>query len=117
MCASMANRKLSRMATALYISVSLIVALTLLLFAFAAAQVEDWRRDLTTNYAATAEDAADERLRPLQTKLAPAEFAERVAAAAQSLKNWRLESSEEASGTIELHFVRTTPVLRFRDDI
>jgi uncharacterized protein (DUF1499 family) len=105
------------MMTALYIVAAIAAALLLVLVVFVAAQVEDWSRDLTTNFAATADDAADERLRPVEASLSPAELAEQVEAAAQTLKNWRRESRQEAAGAIDLHFVRTTPALRFRDDI
>lgn len=105
------------MLTALYIVAGLFVALVLALIVFTAAQVEDWSRDLTTNFAATKDDAADERLRPIEAALTPADLAQRVEAAAESLKNWRRESREEAAGAIDLHFVRTTPALRFQDDI
>ena len=106
-----------RRMTTLYIIAAVAGGLLLLLFVFVAMQVEDWSRDLTTNYAATAADAKDQRLRPIDSTLPPAELAERVQRAADSLKNWRLASQEAAAEAVQLHFVRTTPVLRFQDDI
>jgi uncharacterized protein (DUF1499 family) len=101
--------------TMIYVAIGA-AAVLLVLVVFAAVQVEDWRRDLTTNVAATAE-AGDERLRPIEATLPSAELAERALAAVQALKNWRLQSRAEEAGRIELHFVRTTPALRFKDDI
>jgi uncharacterized protein (DUF1499 family) len=103
--------------TALYVAIGLGAGLLVLGVSFVAVQVEDWSRDLTTNTASTADDAADERLRPVHSKLPPAELAAHVEAATCLLKDWRLQAQNESAGAIELHFVRTTPVLRFRDDI
>ena len=103
--------------TAIYIAAGVGVALLLALIVFAVAQVEDWSRDLTTNVAATEDKAADERLRPMESELPPAELAGRVEAAAATLKNWRRETRAEENGGVVLHFVRTTPVLHFQDDI
>jgi len=82
-----------------------------------ALHVEDWRRDLTTNWAVTAEDAADVRLRPIEADLPAVELARLVETAAAALPNWRLESRQETGDSIELHFARTTRLLRFADDI
>jgi uncharacterized protein DUF1499 len=80
-------------------------------------QVENWRRDLTTNFAATDEKSADEWLRPLRAPLAPAALADRAIGAMQPRANWKLESRTDESNRIDLHFIRTTPVMRFKDDI
>jgi uncharacterized protein (DUF1499 family) len=80
-------------------------------------QVENWQRDLTTNYAVTSADAADARLRPIDSPLAPAELAAQTVAAASRLPGWRLLEQSAAAGRIDLHFVRTTAVMRFQDDI
>lgn len=81
--------------------------------------VEDWRRDLTTNHAATDAAADDPALRPLRSPLPPAALAERVEEFVDRRRNWTLASIEPADseGTIRLHLVRTTAVLRFKDDI
>ena len=89
----------------------------LAIVAIVAIQVENWRRDLTTNFATTAEDAGDVRLRPIEAAMPPAELARRVEQSAAALPNWRLESRQETGESIELHFVRTTRLLRFADDI
>jgi len=80
-------------------------------------QVEDWSRDFRTNFAAIEPDATDERLRPLRTSLAPAALAERVETAIKPLANWRLQSGEGAGDSIKMHFVRSTALWRFKDDI
>ena len=103
--------------TALYVCLGIATAIAVLLFLFVAIQVEDWGRDLTTNYAATDDNAADQRLRPIESRLSPAALADGVEKAAGSLKNWRLQSRKDSAEAAMLHFVRTTPVLRFQDDI
>ena len=106
-----------RTMTVIYIAGGMIIVTVAAILVFLFAQVEDWSRDLTTNFAETKNDAADERLRPIEAALPTEELARRVETAAKSLSNWRLEGRKELDGNVELHFVRTTPVLRFRDDI
>jgi uncharacterized protein (DUF1499 family) len=108
--------KLAGRTIGLYIAIA-IAALLLAIVTIVALQVEDWRRDLTTNHAETAQDAEDSRLRPIESELPPAELAAQVSAATAGLPNWRLESRQENGESIELHFVRTTRLLRFVDDI
>jgi uncharacterized protein (DUF1499 family) len=81
------------------------------------AQVEDWRRDLTTNYAETGENSPEPRLQPLQSALDPPALAERTQAAVKPLANWSLASQTTEGDIVKLHFVRTTPLMRFKDDI
>jgi uncharacterized protein (DUF1499 family) len=89
-----------------------ITALTLLLL-----QIEDWHRDLTTNSAATDAQSRDERLRPIRSMLPPDHLADLVVEAMQPRNNWKLQSRTPHAERIDLHFVRTTPWLRFQDDI
>ncbi len=35
----------------------------------------------------------------------------------KSLPKWRLESRRDEGGSIKLHFVRTTGIMRYQDDI
>ena len=81
--------------------------------------VEDWRRDLTTNQASTDADAEDPLLRPLHSPLSPEALAERVEQFVDSRRYWQLASIERSDDakTVRLHLVRTTAVLRFKDDI
>lgn len=81
--------------------------------------VEDWKRDLTTNHATTDATAVDPSLRPLHSPLSAAALAEQVEQFANSRRNWELVSVEPADsdGTIRLHLIRTTTVLRFKDDV
>jgi len=80
-------------------------------------QIEDWHRDLTTNFAATDAQSRDERLRPIRSSLPPETLADRVIEAMQPRANWKLESRTCHGQRVELHFIRTTPWLRFKDDI
>jgi uncharacterized protein (DUF1499 family) len=81
------------------------------------AHVEDWSRDLTTNVAATDAAGQDERLRPIRSDLSPVELGERATAAARTLPRWELAGREQIDGTVQIHFVRTTGVMRYKDDI
>jgi hypothetical protein len=78
--------------------------------------VDDWQRDLNTNFAVT----SDEPAAPLPARrsdLPPAELAKDVIAAAAKLPGWRLDKLVEGEGIVTLRFIRTTRLLRFKDDI
>lgn len=80
--------------------------------------IDDWSRDLTTNHAATSEGADDEALRPIHSTRSPSETAQLVERAAAELSRWELvEETSGKDGVVTLALVRTTPLLRFRDDI
>src|SRR5204863_3064005 len=51
------------------------------------------------------------------TTLAPAALADRVEVAVRPLANWKLISRLAQDGHVELHFVRSTRLVRFQDDI
>ncbi len=86
-------------------------------FLVVALQVDDWGRDLTTNVAETARDAAEPLLRPLTVSVAADEAAELVLAVAAALPRWRFVSDDVDNGTRRLRFVRTSRFFRFRDDV
>ena len=107
----------NRFMTLLYI---LLGGIALIVLAVAIAlflRVENWSRDLTTNVAATDETSPDERLRPVHSPLLPAKLADEVESAARQLPGWELAKRDDSATAATLHFVRTTPWLRFRDDI
>ena len=80
--------------------------------------LEDWRRDLTKNSATTDDEARDINQRPLATDLPPEQLRQLFIDASETLRGWRHDRTEEQEGrVIVLHFVRTTRLLRFQDDI
>ena len=93
-------------AAALSVGIVLVVAL----------QVDDWGRDLTTNVAETAEHAADTLLRPVTTQLPLDDAAARVRDAAK-MPRWRFSRQVEHGSVVRLEFVRTSRLIRFRDDV
>ena len=101
----------------------LILLIGLLPFIWLFVTIDDWQRDFTTNTAETAVDHADQRLRPLESRLSPEETAAKVVAWVQQASHWEVvePSGETAAATSEgkvvLHLVRTTPLMRFKDDI
>jgi uncharacterized protein (DUF1499 family) len=101
----------------LWIVLGCLVAGLLAIAVVLVTHVEDWSRDLSTNVAATSDEARDPRLRPIASPLAPADLAERVVSAARSLPRWELVERSRDGEFIVLHFVRTTGLLQFQDDI
>ncbi len=80
--------------------------------------VEDWQRDFSENFAKTDAAAADQRLHPVRSTLAAPALNEKLVAWVAGQSRWSLASSENLpDGTIKIHLVRTTMILRFKDDI
>jgi uncharacterized protein (DUF1499 family) len=105
------------MMTALWVSLGLVVLLVLAALIGALIQVENWSRDFTTNSAATDESSPDPRQRPIESARPPAELAEVVVAAATKLPRWNLNERIDSDNQVELHFIRSTALWRFKDDI
>ena len=106
------NRKM----TLLYIGLGLVAAVVLAVLAILLTHVEDWSRDLTINFAATSDDAKDARLQPIRSHLSSQELAKLVIAAAAKIHRWEL-AERQAGPPLVLHFVRTTGLMRYKDDI
>ena len=80
-------------------------------------QVDNWKRDLFHNEAETSDDASDPVLRPVRIDQPLEQVVEAVRAVANDLRGWEfVDQRWDDEGTL-LHFVRITPVFRFRDDI
>lgn len=82
-----------------------------------ALQVEDWRRDLVTNVAETDSAHPDSLLHPLTVSLAVPEVVALVERSVASLPRWQYAGLGGDSATVQLRFVRTSRLFRFRDDI
>src|SRR5688572_20891245 len=94
----------TRIMTIVYILLAIAVGVVLLLAIALLAQVENWARDLTTNFATTDDISPDTRLRPFRSRLPPEELAARVETAARELPRWELAERSAADGIIELRF-------------
>ncbi len=101
----------------------LLAALALLAFAVVAVaaslvlQVDNWQRDLAINVAETSESATDPRLRPLDVELPPADAAAMVRKATLELPRWQAGDIQSDGEIQRLELVRTTPLMRYRDDV
>jgi Protein of unknown function (DUF1499) len=91
------------------------VGLALVVLIVLGAQVDDWSRDLTTNTAATS-STGDPALRPLRTTVPREELLTAILAEGQDL-GWELDDREDDGPRTSLHFVRTSALFRFKDDI
>jgi uncharacterized protein (DUF1499 family) len=101
----------------MYIAAGVVAILVILGVVWLFATVDDWSRDLTTNFAATSATAEKSSLYPIISAKPPTELADLVAAAAQQLPGWELAAREENGEETALRFVRTTRFMRFKDDI
>lgn len=101
----------------MYIAAGVIALLLILGLVWLCATVDDWSRDLTTNFAATSVSAKKPRLHPIISQRPLPDLADLVAAAAQQIPGWEFAGREEASSEITLRFVRTTRLVRFKDDV
>jgi len=101
----------------LYVALGVLAALILAIGLILVTHVEDWSRDLSINHAATSDDAKDERLRTIESKLGVHELGEVVVTAAESLPKWEMIAQTWDGGSGEIHFVRTTGLVGYKDDI
>ena len=101
----------------MYIAAGIIVLLLVLGLTWLVVTVDDWSRDLTTNHAATSALAKKTSLHPVISAKPPRELAGIVVAAATQLRGWELAAREESGDEFTLRFVRTTRLMRFKDDI
>ncbi len=97
-------------------TLAVLLSLAALALVMVAWQVDDWGRDLTTNTASTSDDPRS-ALPAHRSGLPPAELARHVLSAIDKLPRWQLAELTEGDGKVMLHLVRSTPLLRFRDDI
>ncbi|MBC7856674.1 MAG: DUF1499 domain-containing protein [Pirellulaceae bacterium] len=97
---------------------AIVVAIFLLLvLLWLFATIDDWSRDLTTNFATTSASAKKRSLHPIISQRLAPELADLVTTAARQLSGWKLAGRDDTSDEITLRLVRTTRLMRFKDDI
>lgn len=103
----------------IYLLAGGLAVLVVALLAGSVSQIEDWNRDLSQNWASTSATAQDERLQNVVSDKSRAELVLVVREAAKSLGNWQWadETAGENGQVEEIHLVRTTKLMRFKDDI
>ena len=79
--------------------------------------IDDWGRDLTGTSAEISDDAPQPDLRPFASRRSSAELVEAVRWAALRIKDWEYVGDSTVDETTTLLFVRTSRILRFKDDI
>ena len=93
-----------------------VIGIALALFGLFAL-LEDWKRDLTTNYAQLDDGASDPSLRPIVFELSVDEVAARVTQWVESMPRWEMQSEEHSGDQLQLHLTRRTRVFHFIDDV
>lgn len=97
-----------------------IVAIVAIVTIFIFSHVDDWSRDLTTNTAWT--DDAAETLKPLRLSKTPERVRADVLRVVESMANWQVadgdnDANDADDTAMKVHLVRTTTIMRFKDDI
>jgi uncharacterized protein (DUF1499 family) len=80
-------------------------------------QVDDWSRDLTQNTAATSDASTNQALRPVTSSLNPSDMVDVVVRVAAELPRWEHQETVEDEGRTTIRLVRTSALMRFRDDV
>ena len=124
-----AGSKLLRRRKLIYLGGAILCAAVLIGLIFGLF-VEDWSRDLTINFAETAQSPADFRLKNLELAASPALAAGRVEKAVAALPGWQAAPSNlptasqtkptpdaQKDASVQLAFVRTTRWMRYKDDV
>lgn len=80
--------------------------------------VENWGRDFSQNVARTDATGKDVSLHPITSASDGDHIAKQIIAWSNGQSLWNFQSQEiTADGRVQLHLVRTTRMLRFKDDI
>ena len=79
--------------------------------------IDDWGRDFTGTFAEISDDAPQGDLRPFASRRSADELTQAVRWAALRIKNWEYVGDTKVDETRTLLFVRTSRILRFKDDI
>ena len=91
--------------------------LVLLVVLVVALQVDDWKRDLVQNQAATSLEAEDAALRPIVSGRALDDLVGLVRQAAAELPRWELVGDDPRRDRRTLRFTRRSALFRFVDDV
>lgn len=97
-------------------TLAVVLSIGIISVAIISLYVEDWSRDFTQNTASTSDDPKA-ALPAFHSDLPPAELANHTIAVAGKLPGWHLAKLDEGQGNVTLRFVRTTRLMRFKDDI
>lgn len=79
--------------------------------------IDNWSRDFTTNFATTDASTGRADVPPLESDATPFELASAVRQWVDTTSRWTIVSEETAGGEARFHLTRTTPLMRFTDDI
>lgn len=96
----------------IWIVMAIIAVMSLWIFSY----VDDWGRDLSTNFAETSDDARSEWLKPQHIRATVEDIESFVREIHQEKQLWKYVSSNESNG-MEIRLERTTAILRFVDDV
>jgi len=96
---------------------AIVGSILLAVAAVLAVYVDDWRRDLTQNHAQTDPDARDPQLQPVTTAVSIDQLSGILQRVPERLSNWSQPEVAQRGDGRTFYFVRTTPLMRFKDDI
>jgi len=80
-------------------------------------QIENWKRDLSINFASLDAKSPDSRLHPPIVPQSVQETEEKIKAWVEQAPRWSIESSDLTAEEGTIHLTRTTKIFRWVDDI
>ncbi|MFT5522153.1 MAG: hypothetical protein ACI9G1_001136 [Pirellulaceae bacterium] len=107
--------KKSRRQSMIYLAIAIAV-LALFVCILPMLYVEDWSRDLSTNFAETSENAEDPRQRPIVTSRSPEEVVAAIKKFAANRSGWEVAEIKTAPPQT-LHLIRTSALVGYKDDV
>jgi len=111
------SRRSGAMRLWLLVALGCVVVLGILVGALLLLTVDDWSRDLRTNFAQTDPEHPDPSLQCVVLAMNVEQAAQQVRNQAKQLKGWRELTDGDSNSNTEIKFERTTAVFRFVDDI
>lgn len=98
-------------------SIVIIFLVTAVILLSIFSRIDNWKRDLTTNFARLDAASSDADLRPLQVERSPEAVAESIEAWVDTTGNWQVISRRPLDRGVEMELTRTTALMRFTDDV
>ena len=92
-------------------------AMLIALLIYWASFIDDWSRDLSTNYAELTPSHADPLMRPVEIGLPPAKVADLLNTWTEGMPRWRAGAEDSSEGALTVRLTRTTALMRYVDDV
>jgi uncharacterized protein (DUF1499 family) len=93
------------------------LAITAIIIVSVFARIDNWQRDLSSNFAETDASSDDAALRPVTLNQSRDEVSAMIQQWADNQRDWQFVTEDRASAETKLHLTHATRLFRFVDDV